>query len=334
MAAGTDLIWGYFAQTQANNPGLLTLQSANGAFFTVKANGRVGIYNSNPSAALEIGTSGTSYQLKVNGAVVWGSDERIKENIKNVSQSVGKLKQLRGVTYRFKSSISPQYVQKNRSVDSMEKPQFIPQVDTSIMNRNHYGLLAQDVQRLFPDLVYKDSAGMLGIDYIGLIPLIIEALKEDSQTKDSLINVLAGQIATLQKVTALQEKTIISLQQQINDLKKNCCPSKTKSARVDETATGMSSSDDTGANGSVLYQNSPNPFNQNTTIAYFVSETSVSATLYIFNMSGVPIRTIPIQDKGYGSITIKGSELNAGMYLYTLIVDGKEVDTKRMILTE
>lgn len=96
----------------------------------------------------------------------------------------------------------------------------------------------------------------------------------------------------------------------------------------------MSSSDDTGANGSVLYQNAPNPFNQNTTIAYFVSGASISATLYIFNMSGVPIRTIPIQDKGYGSITIKGSELNAGMYLYTLIVDGKEVDTKRMILTE
>jgi len=33
-------------------------------------------------------------------------------------------------------------------------------------------------------------------------------------------------------------------------------------------------------------------------------------------------------------ITFSGSELAAGMYFYALIVDGKEVDTKRMVLTE
>jgi hypothetical protein len=34
------------------------------------------------------------------------------------------------------------------------------------------------------------------------------------------------------------------------------------------------------------------------------------------------------------SVTIEGHTLKAGMYLYTLIADGKEVDTKRMILTK
>jgi len=33
-------------------------------------------------------------------------------------------------------------------------------------------------------------------------------------------------------------------------------------------------------------------------------------------------------------LTISGSELNAGMYFYSLIADGKEVDTKKMILTK
>jgi len=38
--------------------------------------------------------------------------------------------------------------------------------------------------------------------------------------------------------------------------------------------------------------------------------------------------------RGESSQWISGSELSAGMYLYALIVDGKEVDTKRMILTK
>jgi len=66
---GYDMIWGYINQLQPNNPGLLTLQSADGAYFSVRANGRVGIYNNNPSCALEIGTVGTNYEMKVNGAM-------------------------------------------------------------------------------------------------------------------------------------------------------------------------------------------------------------------------------------------------------------------------
>lgn len=40
------------------------------------------------------------------------------------------------------------------------------------------------------------------------------------------------------------------------------------------------------------------------------------------------------QNRGEASITIDGGSLNAGMYLYALIADGKVVDTKRMILTK
>ena len=43
-----------------------------------------------------------------------------------------------------------------------------------------------------------------------------------------------------------------------------------------------------------------------------------------------PILTI----SGQGSETISGSQFSAGIYLYALIADGKEVDVKRMILTE
>ena len=43
---------------------------------------------------------------------------------------------------------------------------------------------------------------------------------------------------------------------------------------------------------------------------------------------------IRLEDTGNGSVTINGGELSPGMYMYTLIVDGKEVDIRKMILTE
>jgi len=51
-------------------------------------------------------------------------------------------------------------------------------------------------------------------------------------------------------------------------------------------------------------------------------------------MNGTQLKSIPLNQKGNGSITINGSELKAGMYMYTLITDRQVVDTKRMILTD
>jgi len=51
-------------------------------------------------------------------------------------------------------------------------------------------------------------------------------------------------------------------------------------------------------------------------------------------MQGVQIKSFDIIERGATSVTIEGYTLQAGMYLYTLIADGKEVDTKKMILTK
>jgi hypothetical protein len=83
-----------------------------------------------------------------------------------------------------------------------------------------------------------------------------------------------------------------------------------------------------------LYQNSPNPFNEKTIITYYLPASIAIANLYIYNMQGIQIKAFSIVDRENGNIIISGNELNPGMYLYSLIADGKEVDTKRMILTE
>ena len=56
--------------------------------------------------------------------------------------------------------------------------------------------------------------------------------------------------------------------------------------------------------------------------------------MYIYDMQGSQIKNISDLVKGEGAVTIEGHELSAGMYIYTLIADGKEIDTKRMILTK
>lgn len=86
--------------------------------------------------------------------------------------------------------------------------------------------------------------------------------------------------------------------------------------------------------GSLLYQNVPNPFSESTQIKYFIPKGTSNAQMMIFNMNGTTLFTYELISQGENSITIKGGELDSGMYLYSLIIEGREVDTKRMILTK
>lgn len=79
-----------------------------------------------------------------------------------------------------------------------------------------------------------------------------------------------------------------------------------------------------------LYQNIPNPFSDETTIHYFLPEMASDAEIVLYDNSGKTIEVILLQNKGNGSVTIDLSKLASGAYSYSLIVDGKLADTKRM----
>lgn len=160
------------------------------------------------------------------------------------------------------------------------------------------GFIAQDVQMVYPGLVEKDSeTGLLKIKPLEFIPILVKAL----QTQQEEIEVLKREVANLSS---------------------NYSKVKSKSTSLDETIPAE------------LYQNNPNPFSQSTQILYSLPEIILSASIYIYDMNGNQLKCFPITEKGKGSIKIHGSELNAGMYLYALIADGKVIDTKRMILTK
>ncbi len=86
--------------------------------------------------------------------------------------------------------------------------------------------------------------------------------------------------------------------------------------------------------GAFLYQNNPNPFYQETTIRYFLPAGSSNAILQINDVLGTTIKTYLLDSEGRQSITIDGGALSAGTYFYTLIINGKKADTKKMILTK
>ena len=83
-----------------------------------------------------------------------------------------------------------------------------------------------------------------------------------------------------------------------------------------------------------LSQNAPNPFSQSTEIKYYLPTSVNTAFLCVYDLNGRQLKQIRLSQRGEGSQLISGAEFSAGIYLYALIADGKEIDVKRMILTE
>ena len=109
----------------------------------------------NPSDAFKVmfnGDATVSNDLTVNGDVTVSSDARLKANIVSLGATLSKLLNIDGKTYTVKKN-----------------------------GAQKIGVLAQDIQAVFPELVSEDKDGMLSVNYQGLIPVLINALKEQEQ---------------------------------------------------------------------------------------------------------------------------------------------------------
>jgi hypothetical protein len=171
------------------------------------------------------------------------------------------------------------------------------------------GFIAQNMKNVFPELVRENKDGKFSIDYSGLIPVIVESIKEQQQIIDA------------------QSEKIKELERIVNKL------SGESNLRAELNTTTNNNIPNVNLVNAYLYQNTPNPFTYQTEIQYFVPSEIKQAYICIFDMQGKLLKKLDAQT-GTNTITVRGSELQAGMYLYSLIVDGQEIDTKRMILTK
>ena len=162
--------------------------------------------------------------------------------------------------------------------------------------RIHFGFAAQEIQEIFPELVSEDEEGYLSIDYTGFIPLLVDAYKNLAARNEELEAKVEGLLNPARKTVAGSDGVTM------------------------ETIT--------------LSQNRPNPFTESTIIDITLPSDVSSAVVCIYDMQGTQVMQLPVEGRGKTAVTVDGKSLRAGMYLYSLIADGEEVATKRMILTE
>ena len=82
----------------------------------------------------------------------------------------------------------------------------------------------------------------------------------------------------------------------------------------------------------ILWQNFPNPFGDGTVIRYFVPEKTASASILFYDEFGNEIKTMELPYKGVkAELNLSTSSLAAGLYSYSLMVNGRVADSKKML---
>ena len=161
-----------------------------GVFGTLK-NGNdygAGVFGTTDEIAQQISGRYAGYfngSTNVNGYLLYtqsygSSDARLKTNIVEIrSDAMSKLKELHPVQFQWQQ-VEDVIVEDTTTIKT---PHLSSDIDLS---KKHYGLLAQDVQKSFPDMVLEDGAGYLSVNYMELIPLLIQAIQELSAEVEEL----------------------------------------------------------------------------------------------------------------------------------------------------
>ncbi|MDP4272682.1 MAG: tail fiber domain-containing protein [Bacteroidota bacterium] len=173
----------------------------------IASNGNVGIGNYSPSSALDV--NGDIY---IYGSLAISSDSRLKEDITTITSSLKNISSLRPVKYKLKQEINEptSLLASNNLSDSarMSLSNIKQNTDTAIFNRYHNGFIAQEIQKIYPELVYTNKKGILSVDYIGLIPILTNALNE----QETLIEKQSATIKSQNDDIALIKSQLVEIE--------------------------------------------------------------------------------------------------------------------------
>jgi hypothetical protein len=149
----------------------------------ILSTGNVGIGTSTPSYKFQVKISG-SYEGHVTNTGTWASssDVRFKKNIKPIANSLEYIKNLNPVKFDMKN-------------------------EDDSKTGNHFGFIAQEMEKILPELVGTDNEGMKSIEYATLTSILAGAVKEqqgmiESQKKD--IEQLKADMQELKNIRTVQ----------------------------------------------------------------------------------------------------------------------------------
>lgn len=177
------------------------------------------------------------------------------------------------------------------------KSQSLGSFEAQSLSKLHYALSAEQLEAVYPDLVYVMEDGTKGINYMEMIPLLVQAIGE-----------LSAEVEALEAGSGRQQRSMA------------------------KAVAGIDSGE--ALSGPGLGQNTPNPFVSTTEIGLTIPDGAHDATLCIYDMTGKQLRQLPVAERGKTSVVLTGEGLASGMYLYSLIIDGKLIDTKRMVFAK
>lgn len=235
----------------------------------------------------------------IDGTLVNSSDARLKENVQPLSENAANrgagvldvLESLTPVSFKYKK------MEKKKEASATDDEEDLP---NPVMEKEHFGLIAQELQEVYPNLVYEKDNGYLAVNYVELVPVLMQAIKE----LNAKVTMLEAAKASRAPLTEGEQETL-------------SFPFR-EGAEV----------------GSSMSQNVPNPFTEKTDIAIYLPETVQTATLYIYDLSGKQIEQHPVEGRGNTVMTIHAERMDAGMYVYSLIADKKVVTTRKMIVVK
>jgi hypothetical protein len=320
------------------NIGVIGSTSNNSLGFpiTVPGNSRIGVYgfsaptNSNGSVGYAGYFDGNVF---INGPANGGtgfpsvpSDQQFKTDVQNIDNATELLLQLTPKTFYY---------------DTLNS------YDIRFSSAKQYGLIAQEVEQIIPDLVsvqFKpemvDSVGNIiipsvsykALNYEGLISVLIKGHQEQKQqidslqnginNRDSLINNLNDRLTQLESCLSgilpflcqISHNSIQPTQQEFQQQLK-------KEIDVQLSNKGTI----------ILNQNVPNPFAEQTQISFSIPETVKKAQIHFYDANGKLINSVEVQERGLGQLNVFANDLSTGMYTYTLVADGQIVATKKMM---
>jgi hypothetical protein len=319
-----------------NDPGTLRgLQFRTGSNQTrmvIASNGKVGIGTKTPGSSLHIVHNDAPYLFE-GLRLENGSDGKywtlgtfgVHGNLHMTAN---------GIELGFFDGVSGNYISVSdaRSKKDIEKA---PDVLESVMklevkkyhflknksdDKKHYGMIAQDVEKLFPEIVAHDtksSDDSYLVNYSAYGVIAIKAIQEQQKT-----------IESQQEKIERQETINSELQEKLNNLEEGLARLEASGSTPTNTLSHSNSfHKETGT--TALQQNAPNPFSSSTTIRHQLPQGS-SGQINIYDVNGRLVMSVTT-----GSPThtiIDGGNLQAGTYTYSLLVNGKMIGTKKMIV--
>ena len=123
------------------------------------------------------------------------SDIRLKENVHQLRSSatdgstLRKVLEMNVISYQYKDREIPEAERDTISVEAAR--------DMYSMPKNvHYGLSAQELKEIYPDLVYEGQDGFYGVNYVELVPILIRSIQELKQELDEVTEAYSSRIAS------------------------------------------------------------------------------------------------------------------------------------------